>query len=68
MDGYLSSVGPSSGWMWKMQHQEWDELLTHFILNCQWHELLLAINAQKDGVMHAVCKLLFRAHYIVHEP
>ncbi len=67
-DGYLSSVGPSSGWMWKMQHQEWDELLTHFILNCQWHELLLAINAQKDGVMHAVCKLLFRAHYIVHEP
>ncbi len=33
MDGYLSSVGPSSASTWKMQHQEWEELLTHFILN-----------------------------------
>jgi hypothetical protein len=33
-NGYLSSVGQSSALMWKMQHQEWDELLTCFILNC----------------------------------
>ncbi len=66
-DGYFSSVGPSSAWTWKMQHQEWEELLTHFILN-----LLMAwtfvSNSQNNGVMHVVCKLLFRARYVVQEP